>query len=284
MRSSELEVRAGTPSRGRNGFARRVGELDIVGIALKALRIMLFYLALLGLWQLAYNAEIWSRFLFPSPGEVWDSLQQYIDNGVLWEATKASMERMFIGYTLSLVAGFVIGMLCGVNRYADETVGSLVLGLQSLPSITWLPLALLWFGLNDNAIIFVVFMGSVCAVAISARAGVRGIPPLYRRAALTMGANPYQRLRYVLVPAMVPSMAQGLKLGWSFSWRSLMAAELLFVSISLGHLLQVGRDLNNMSLVIGIMFVIVAIGLAVDRLLFARLESWVFERWGWQSG
>jgi len=284
MRSSELEIRAGTPSRRRNGFARRIEDADLAGVALKVLRIVLFYLALLGLWQLAYDAEIWSPFLFPSPGEVWDSLQQYINNGVLWDAIKASMQRMFIGYTLSLFAGFVLGMLCGVNRYADETVGSLVLGLQSLPSITWLPLALLWFGLNDNAIIFVVFMGSVCAVAISARAGVRGIPPLYRRAALTMGANHYQRLRYVLIPAMVPSMVQGLKLGWSFSWRSLMAAELLFVSISLGHLLQVGRDLNNMSLVIGIMFVIVAIGLAVDRLLFARLESWVFERWGWQSG
>jgi len=162
-------------------------------------------------------------------------------------------------------------------------LGSLVLGLQSLPSITWLPLAILWFGLNQNAIIFVTFMGSVGAIAISARAGVQAIPPLYRRAAATMGASRYQSVRYVLLPAMVPSMAQGLKLGWSFAWRSLMAAELIFVTMGLGHLLNLGRDLNNMSLVLAIMFVIVAIGLAVDRIFFARVEAWVQERWGLEA-
>ena len=190
------------------------------------------------------------------------------------------MKRMFIGYTISLVLGLTIGMLCGANKYIDETVGSLVLGLQSLPSITWLPLALLWFGINDNAVIFVVLMGSIGAVAISARAGILSIPPLYKRAALTMGANRYQMLRYTLAPAMVPSMAQGLKLGWSFAWRSLMAAELLVSTVSIGFLLQTGRDLSQYDLVIAIMFVIVAIGIIVDRLIFSRLEAWANERWG----
>jgi NitT/TauT family transport system permease protein len=171
-------------------------------------------------------------------------------------------------------------MATGANKYLDETVGSLVLGLQSLPSITWLPLALLWFGLNEQAIIFVVLMGSVFAVAISARAGVQSIPPLYRRAALTMGANRVQMVRYTLIPAMVPSMAQGLKLGWSFAWRSLMAGELLFVSGGLGQMLDLGRNLNRMSLVVAVMLVIVAIGLTIDRLIFSRIEAWVNERWG----
>ncbi len=160
-------------------------------------------------------------------------------------------------------------------KWLDETLGSLVLGMQSLPSITWLPLAILWFGLSEQAIIFVVVMGSVFAIAISARDGVRNIPVLQRRAAQVFGATRWQTIRYVTLPGMLPSMAQGLKLGWSFSWRSLMAGELLFVSAGLGHLLQLGRDLNNMALVIAIMGVIVAVGLAFDRLIFGPLEAWV---------
>lgn len=246
----------------------------------KALRIGAFYLALLGLWWLLYELRIWSPYLLPSPSEVWESLKAYVDNGLIQEATEASMKRLVIGYGISVFMGLIIGMACGSNKYVDETLGSLVLGLQSLPSITWLPLAILWFGLNQKAIIFVVAMGSIFAIAISARAGIQAIPPLYKRAAATMGANRYQTVRYVLLPAMVPSMAQGLKLGWSFAWRSLMAGELLFVTMGLGHLLALGRDLNDMSLVIAIMLVIVALGLATDRIIFSRIESWVQERWG----
>jgi NitT/TauT family transport system permease protein len=174
-------------------------------------------------------------------------------------------------------------MACGSNRYVDETLGSLVLGLQSLPSICWLPIAVLWFGLNEKAIIFVVAMGSIFAIAISARAGVQSIPPLYRRAAATMGANRFQLIFWILLPAMVPSMTQGFKLGWSFAWRSLMSGELIVTVAGLGHLLTVGRDLNNMSIVFAIMGVIIALGLASDRIFFARVESWVQERWGLQA-
>jgi sulfonate transport system permease protein len=249
----------------------------------RAARILAFYLALLGLWQLLYSLHIWSPYVLPSPDHVWTSFTSYVDNGLIVKAIRGSMQRLLIGYSISVFVGLIIGMACGANKYVDETVGSLVLGLQSLPSICWLPLALLWFGLNDKAIIFVVVMGSLGAIAISARAGMQAIPPLYRRAAATMGSNGYQTIRYVLLPAMVPSMAQGLKLGWSFAWRSLMAGELLFTTAGLGHLLNLGRDLNNMSLVLAIMFVIVAIGLAADRIVFARMETWVQERWGLQT-
>ena len=158
--------------------------------------------------------------------------------------------------------------------------GSLVVGMQSLPSIAWLPLAVLWFGLSPNAITFVVLMGSVWAIAISARDGVRNIPVLQRRAAQVFGASRYQTVRYVTLPGMLPSMAQGLKLGWAFSWRSLMAAELLYSAVGLGHLLQVGRDLNDMPQVLAVMGVIVAVGLAFDRLFFGPVEWWVRNRWG----
>jgi NitT/TauT family transport system permease protein len=244
-------------------------------------RIGVFYAALLGLWQLLYELEIWSPYLFRSPGEVWEELRKYIDNGLLWDAIQATMKRMFVGYMLAFLAGTLIGIACGAMRWVDETMGGLVLGLQSLPSISWIPLAILWFGLNDDAIIFVVFMGSVCAIAISARDGVRNIPPLQQRTARVFGASRWQSIRYVTLPGMVPSMVQGLKLGWSFSWRSLMAGEIIVQgTIGVGGLLQTGRDLNNMSLILAIMSVIIAIGVIVDRFLFGPAESWVRSRWG----
>lgn len=261
----------------------RLRDFDYAGFLLRTLRMTLFVVGLIAVWQIVYDMEVWSRFLLPSPEQVWKQLRFYTDNGLLQEAIQVSMRRLVIGYAISLVIGVFIGMMCGLNKYVDETVGSLVLGLQSLPSVTWLPLALLWFGLNEKAIVFVVLMGSVCSVAISARSGIQAIPPLYKRAAQTMGANRVQMLRYALIPAMAPSMAQGLKLGWSFAWRSLMAAELLYQNGGLGQMLELGRSLNRMSLVIAVMLVILAIGLLVDRLVFSRLESWVNERWGLRS-
>ena len=241
---------------------------------------VLFYVALLLIWQLLYRAEVWSPYLFPSPSEVWEELKQQRENDLLRKSIQQTMKRLFIGFTLAFIIGMIMGVACGTMKWVDQTLGTLVLGMQSLPSVTWLPLAMLWFGLSEKAIIFVVLMGSVFAIAISARDGVRNIPPLQRRAAQVFGASRLQTMRYVTLPGMLPSMAQGLKLGWSFSWRSLMAGEMLFVSGGLGYLLQIGRDLNNMALVIAVMGVIVAIGLLFDRLVFGPLESWVGQRWG----
>jgi NitT/TauT family transport system permease protein len=247
---------------------------------LRVVRLLAFYAALVGVWQLVAMAEIWPPYLFPSPGSVFDSLWKNIENKLIIDALQISLKRLAIGYAISFCLGMVIGVMAGSVRWIDETLGSLVLGLQSLPSITWLPLAVLWFGLNEQAIIFVVLMGSIFSIAISARAGVQSVPPLLKRAAQTFGAGPWQMCRYVVLPGMLPSMVQGLKLGWSFAWRSLMAGELLFVSLGLGHLLNLGRDLNDMSLVVAVMLVIVAVGVSVDRLIFGRVESWVQERWG----
>lgn len=246
----------------------------------KVVRIAGFYLSLLVIWELVYRAEFWPPYVVPGPSDVWASLRYNIESGDLFAAMQHTMQRMAVGYSLAIVAGLALGIAMGTVKWVDETLGSLVLGLQSLPSVTWFPLAVLWFGLNEQAIIFVVLMGSVNSIAISARTGVRNIPPLLLRASRMFGGRPWERYLYVILPAVLPSMVQGLKLGWSFAWRSLLAAELLFVSMSLGHLLQVGRDLNDVSQVIAIMLAIVSIGIAVDRLVFGRLEAWVAERWG----
>jgi NitT/TauT family transport system permease protein len=243
-------------------------------------RAVLFYMGLVALWQGIYSAHIWSPYLFPSPESVYHAFRRVLDSGLLVDSIVATMRRMAIGFGIAFVLGMTIGVSMAMVRWIDETLGTIVLGLLSLPSITWLPMAVLWFGLSEKAIIFVVLMGSMFAIAISARDGVRNIPPIQRRTAQVFGATRWQTYRHVVIPGMLPSMAQGLKHGWSFSWRSLMAGELLFVSLGLGRLLETGRDLNQMSLVIAIMMVIVVIGLSVNRVIFGPLESWVRERWG----
>jgi NitT/TauT family transport system permease protein len=243
-----------------------------------------FYAGLIGLWQLVYELHIWSPYLLPEPGHVFQSIRRYAENGVLLESIETTMQRMLIGFAIAFALGMTIGVATGSVKRIDQTLGSLVLGMQSLPSICWLPLAILWFGLSENAIIFVVVLCSVWAIAISARDGVRSIPVLQRRAAQVFGASRWQTIRFVTLPGMLPSMASGLKLGWSFSWRSLMAGEIIFVTSGLGHLLQLGRDLNNMALVLAIMGVIVVVGLAFDRMIFGPLDNWVQNRWGQSIG
>jgi len=250
----------------------------------KVLRLVAFYGGLLLVWQLVFEAHIWSPYLLPEPSRVYLALLRYVHNGVLFSSIQTTLQRMLEGFAIAFVIGMVIGVAIGTVRWLDETLGSLVVGMQSLPSISWLPLGILWFGLSEKAIIFIVILGSVWAIAISARDGVRSIPILQRRAAQVFGASRWQTIQYVTLPGMLPSMAQGLKLGWSFSWRSLMAGELIFVSAGLGHLLELGRDTNNMSLVLAIMGVIVAVGLLFDRLVFGPLENWVRTRWGLAQG
>jgi NitT/TauT family transport system permease protein len=248
----------------------------------RALRIGTFYLLLFGAWW-AVAGEAAPNALFPSPRDVFEALRTHLVSGEIPGAVAASLQRMAIGYALSIVAGMAIGTLIAGSRWADETIGGIVLGVQSLPSITWLPLAVLWFGRDERAIVFVVLMGSAFSIASSARTGILGIPPLLQRAAGTLGASWWQTYVYVVLPGMVPAMVQGMKQGWAFAWRALMAGELLFVTAGLGQLLARGRDLNSTSLLFAMMIVIVIVGVTVDRLIFGRAERWVRERWGYAA-
>ena len=243
-------------------------------------RAIVFLGALLLIWQMLAMLRLWDPLLFPSPWEVIQSIGDSIGTGRLPIAVGISLRRLAFGYSLSVVIGIVLGTALGRSEMLRSTFGLLLLGLQALPSICWLPLALLWFGLSETAIFFVVLMGSVLSVAAATEAGVRNVPPLYMRAARTMGARGFTLYRTVVLPAALPQILIGAKLGWSFAWRSLMAAELLYVSGGLGQMLAMGRELHDMSLVIAVMVVIVVLGLTVERMLFGRAESALRSRWG----
>jgi NitT/TauT family transport system permease protein len=176
--------------------------------------------------------------------------------------------------------GIALGVLIATSRFLKETLGGLVVSLQSLPSLCWLPLAVLWFGLSEKAIIFVVVMGSLLSVTISTELGVRHVPKIYSMAGRNLGASGIQLFLHVLLPASLPHLVSGLKQGWAFAWRSLVSGEMIFVSLGLGHLLMMGRDLNDMSQVVAVMILIVTIGYLVDGLLFRTIEKRIQQTWG----
>jgi NitT/TauT family transport system permease protein len=246
----------------------------------KISRQVVFYALLLGLWQVLFNLKIWPQYLFPSPGQVFETLVNGFRDKSFLIGIAISMKRIFLGYGISVVFGVVLGLLIGKVKALDETVGGFLVGMQTLPSICWLPLAILWFGLSEMAINFVVVMGSLLSIAIATDTGVKNIQPIYLRAGRNMGARGVRMFAEVVLPAALPTVLVGLKQGWSFAWRSLMAGEILFVSLGLGHLLNMGRELNDMSLVIAVMIVIVAIGIIMEMLVFGVLERKVRQVWG----
>jgi NitT/TauT family transport system permease protein len=243
-------------------------------------RKLIFYGLLLAAWAGLSSMRFWPPYLFPSPLGVLESLISGLADKSLLIGIGVSAQRIVLGYIVSLVLGITLGVLIGRSKLLEDTLGSLMSGLRTLPSICWLPLAMLWFGMSEMAIQFVVIMGAFIFIAMATEDGIKNIPPLYVRAALTMGTSRWDTIARVVLPAALPSVITGMKLGWAFAWRSLMAGELLFVSAGLGHLLQVGREFNDMSRVVAVMIVIVVIGLVVDKLIFTRLEKFVQERWG----
>jgi NitT/TauT family transport system permease protein len=242
-----------------------------------------FFALLLLFWDAVFRAKLWSPVLVPSPWQVATYLEGAIADGTLIKATVITMRRLLIGYFIGLLLGLPLGLLTASSRLFRDTIGTVALGLQTLPSICWVPLALLWFGQTEAAMLFVVVMGTLWSVIIATDTGVRNVPPIYRRAALTMGSKRLHIWLKVILPAALPFIVSGMKQGWAFAWRSLMAAE-IFVTIltgfGLGQLLHYGRELSAMEQVIGIMVVIVVIGLLADKIFFSPIERFLHRRWG----
>jgi NitT/TauT family transport system permease protein len=242
-----------------------------------------FFLVLLLSWEVASRSGLYSPVLLPSPLNVFEYLWQSGMDGTLWTATLVTMKRLLLGYGIGLLFGVPLGLLTARSRIMQDTLGLLALGVQTLPSVCWVPLALLWFGQSEAAMLFVVVMGTLWSVIIATSDGVRAMPPIYLRAARTMGSSGLHTWVKVILPASLPYLVGGMKQGWAFAWRSLMAAE-IFVTIltgfGLGQLLQYGRELLAMDQVVAVMAIIIVIGLLADRILFSPWERFFHRRWG----
>ncbi|HTL68969.1 MAG TPA: ABC transporter permease [Lacunisphaera sp.] len=249
----------------------------------RVLTAIFFFALLIAAWHVVYVRKIWSPVLVPSPESVGRYLWDIIIDGTLASSVAVTLKRLLAGYLLGLVAGVPLGFLTARVRPLRDTLGVLALGLQGLPSVCWVPLALLWFGQTESAMLFVVVMGTLWSVVLATETGIRNVNPVYVRAARTMGSEGIHTWVTVMLPASLPFVVSGMKQGWAFAWRSLMAAEIyvtILTGFGLGHLLHYGRELNAMDQVVGIMLVIVLIGLLADKTLFSPWERFLHRRWG----
>jgi NitT/TauT family transport system permease protein len=270
----------------------------------------MIWVLILAIWEAAFRIIGWKSWVFPAPSQILDSILGMLNlhtafgdpmrhswpwpahpwadqhGSIIFSpliiANIVSGLRLIVGFVLSIILGSVLGVLMWRWQPLDEFLGPLFLGMQTLPSVCWVPLGMIAFGFTEWAVQFVLVMGSFFAVAISLRDGLRTIPPLYQRAGMMLGAGGWRLYRYVLLPAALPAVASGLRQGFSFAWRSLMGAEFVFVidRHGLGFLLQTGRDTNDVAQVMAVMLMMVLLGMLADRLAFAKLERKIYQRFG----
>ncbi|GGM53124.1 sulfate ABC transporter permease [Longimycelium tulufanense] len=260
---------------------RRAGWRRVLGAVLPPLVAVAVFL---GAWQALWAAAFWPEYKLPAPLAVWEVFWGRLHTGealgILW----TSVHRAVLGFLIALVIATPLGLLVAKMRVVRAAVGPLITGLQSLPSVAWVPAAVLWFGLNDAAIYMVVLLGAVPSITNGLVAGIDQIPPILPRVGVVLGANRWQAARYVLLPAALPGYLAGLKQGWAFSWRSLMAAELIATSpqlgLGLGAFLHNGQALSDMPQVIAAVLMILLVGIGVELLAFRPVERRVLRARG----
>src|SRR5579862_6897452 len=235
----------------------------------------------LAVWELIHLSG-WKKLIFPAPGPTLANLWDQLEGGELWHAIGVTATRAVIGFALAVVIGSVIGAL--VSRIAPlrSAIGSLITGLQTLPSIAWFPFAIILFGISTSAILFVIILGAAPSVANGLIAGVDYTPPLLLRAGAMMGLRRISLYRHLILPASLPAFVAGLKQGWAFAWRSLMAGELLVIIAnqpSLGVLLSTDQDQSDLESATAIIIVILILGVIVDQ-LFGLADRSIRRRWG----
>ncbi|MFM8973812.1 MAG: ABC transporter permease [Actinomycetota bacterium] len=232
-------------------------------------------------WQVVFLSGWREPFVLPAPATV---LRYFVGHlGTLVPAALTTLQRGLTGFAIALVLGTLVGALVSRSRVLRSAVGSMITGLQTMPSIAWFPLAILIFKLSEAAIMFVVVLGAAPAIANGLISGADHIPPILLRAGRVLGARGFACYRYIVLPGSMPGFVGGLKQGWAFAWRSLMAGELIVIIAgrqSIGSLLQINRNLNDAEGLMAMMVVILVIGIAVDSLVFGRLERSVRRRFG----
>lgn len=235
-------------------------------------------------WQVLVNAQVADEGKLPSPGAVWASLSTMWLEGTLLDVLWTSVSRALLGFLLALAIGTPLGLLVARVGVVRTAIGPILSGLQSLPSVAWVAPAVLWLGLNDSMMFAVILLGAVPSIANGLVAGVDQVPPLFLRAGRTLGATGLKGAWHIVMPAALPGYLAGLKQGWAFSWRSLMAAEIIASSpdlgLGLGQLLENGRNNFDMPGIFLAIFLILLVGIAIDLLLFSPLERAVLRRRG----
>jgi NitT/TauT family transport system permease protein len=239
-----------------------------------------------GLFVLAWQAVVWSgwkpEYALPGPDIVFPELWTYATDAALWDGLATTARRAVVGFAAALAVGLLLGLAVARSRILRSAIGSMITALQTMPSIVWFPLAILLFQLSEQAIFFVVVLGAAPSIANGVIYGLDYVPPILLRAGRNIGARGVDLYRHVILPAALPAIVAGLKQGWAFAWRSLMAGELLVViatKTSIGAQLEYARELSDAPRLIVIMIVVFIIGIAVDA-AFGAADRAIRRRWG----
>lgn len=251
-------------ARSRRGFLRRAWASTWPVVAAIAIAI--------GVWELVVLSGWKPTYVLPGPGDVFPQLGKDLSDGAFWSGLGLTMRRAVIGFALAILVGVVVGLVVSRVRFLRTAFGSLITGLQTMPSIAWFPLAILLFQLSESAILFVIVIGAAPSIANGLIAGVDYTPPILLRAGRILGLRGLSLYWHLILPASLPAFVTGLKQGWAFAWRSLMAGELLVIighQSSLGVRLEYARENVDANDMIATMIVILVIGIVIDRLFSA---------------
>lgn len=235
-------------------------------------------------WQIVWASAVVPEYRLPSPSAVGAEFSNVVVSGQIWSILWTSVSRAALGFVIALLIATPVGLLVAKVPLARAAIGPLLTGLQSLPSVAWVPAAVLWFGLTNATIFFVVLLGSVPSIANGLVAGIDQVPPILPRAGRVLGAAGFQMARYVLLPAALPGYLAGCKQGWAFSWRSLMAAEIIAagpaLGTGLGAYLRDGAALNAITQVFAAILLILIVGIGIELLGFRPLERRILQARG----
>ncbi|MFE0721293.1 ABC transporter permease [Streptomyces rochei] len=242
-------------------------------------------LLVLAVWQGLVSFEIVDDpTKLPAPSDVWHVVHQAWLQGELLGYIWTSVSRGLSGFLLALLIGTPLGLLVARVKFVRAAIGPILSGLQSLPSVAWVPPAVIWLGLNNSMMYAVILLGAVPSIANGLVSGVDQVSPLFLRAGRTLGATGLKGTWHIVLPAALPGYVAGLKQGWAFSWRSLMAAEIIAsfpdLGVGLGQLLENGRNASDMAMVFEAILLILIVGIAIDLLIFSPLERWVLRSRG----
>ncbi len=268
-----LDLGEGTPDGGARDRVARISNAVWPKVAAVALVWVI--------WEIVHLTG-WKHFVLPGPGVTLSNLWDQARTGLLWHSIGVTMERAVIGYALALVIGTVVGLLVARVPLLRSAVGSLITGLQTIPSAAWIPFAIILFGLNTSAIMFIIVMAAAPAIANALIAGVDYTPPLLLKAGKVMGLRGLSLNMYLIMPAALPTFVAGMKQAWAFTWHALLTAELLVLVAgqpSIGVLFQADQDQLDMPSTIAVLIVILILGVIVDA-LFVRANNAIRKRWG----
>lgn len=237
---------------------------------------ILTLVVLIVLWQVLWSTAVWPEYQLPEPGDVWSHFTAIVADGSIVTYVWTSVSRAILGFLVAVAIATPLGLLVAKVPFVRSAIGPLLSGMQSLPSVAWVPAAVLWFGLTDATIYFVVLLGSVPSIASGLVSGIDQVPPILNRVGDVMGAGRLASARLILLPAALPGYLAGCKQGWAFAWRSLMAAEIIAQSpqlgVGLGAYLQQGSAVNDIAGVISAILLILLVGVGIELAVFRPLE------------